>query len=287
MPTIIDFGNKCYLCITMKRDENLKIEEKAAAEIKKGKNIFVDQSCIFRCTAGWATIMLNGNLARFEAGTNFMIIDSASLRFEELSDEFRYSLIVFGRKSFNRIYTHFDTAIINTLRSSAPDLAPREAFRQSELTLDKITMLNGSVAENKRAIMRNLIFCYIYEIYEIARNGTQPEANENSKFVNSLISRFIVLCRQNHTRHRDIAFYSAELAISRRYLHAIVVAKLQVTPKEFIDGYVITAAKQMLLNTTDTTAQIAEKLNFADQSSFGQFFKRITGISPTQFRKEH
>ena len=39
---------------------------------------------------------------------------------------------------------------------------------------------------------------------------------------------------------------------------------------------------EMLLNKVKT---VSEELNFANQSFFGRYFKRITGLSPTQYRR--
>lgn len=267
------------------RDDRLDIREFAGRQ-SRGESLFISETTIFCCVEGWASVLIDGFSSRFEKGTNFIAIDSVNLCIEECSDDFRYKAIVFGRKAFNRIYTHIDITVIGALKSSAPDLCPLEGFRQSELTLDKIMLLNESDAEHRRLIMRNLIFCYIYEVYEIVRNRTTVRPVDSSKFVDTLISRFVILCRENHSSHRDLSFYSDSLSISRRYLHTIVVSKMHVTPKQFIDGYVITAAKRMLLETTKTAEQISEELNFADQSTFGQFFRRITKLSPRQFRSQ-
>lgn len=265
-------------------NNKLDIIEVCASEIR-GKSLFISDTIIFRCIEGEATIEINENNHNFCEGTNFIIIDSAHLAVLTCSEDFRYTQIKFGAKSFNRIYTHVDTAIINSLKWSMPDICLKEGYRQSELTLQKIIMLNDSDVEHKHLLMRNLIFCYIYESYEISRNRVERQINDSSTFASSLVSRFLVLCRDNHTQHRDISFYSNQLSISNRYLHTVVKNKLQVSPKEIIDGYVISSAKRMLINTTKTSVQIAEELNFPDQSTFGQYFKRIIGISPINFQK--
>lgn len=39
-----------------------------------------------------------------------------------------------------------------------------------------------------------------------------------------------------------------------------------------------------MIFTVLTVKEIAEKLGFSDQSSFGKFFKKESGTSPTNFR---
>lgn len=267
-----------------KGDSRLEIVEMAAdGLLSQSINIF--DTTIFRCLSGEAVILLNGQSHSFVATTNFIIIESAHMVVEQCSRDFTLQRITFGRTAFNRIYTHIDSSILSSLKFSTPDMVAAETFRPLELTLEKICLLNESHMEHRRTIMRNLIFCYIYEMYELTRGHVEAKGNDSSKFVNSLISRFIILCRDHHTEHRDISFYSGELSISRRYLHTIVVGKLGVTPKEFIDGCVVSTAKRLLLTTSMSLQQISEQLGFSDQSSFGQFFRRITGSSPTKFRQ--
>ncbi|MFI3267974.1 MAG: helix-turn-helix domain-containing protein [Rikenellaceae bacterium] len=269
-----------------KHNNKLNIQENVGLG-QHCKISFISDIVIFRCVGGEATILLNDNECRFSKGTNFIVIEPTYTLIKESSDDFQYVAIIFERKTFNKIYTHIDSAILNTLKYSAPDLGSHEHYRHTELTLEKLILLNNSELEHQRMIMRSLIFCYIFEMYDLSQNYMLKNSVENSKFKDSLIGRFIILCREHHTEHRDIAFYSEKLSISRRYLHTLVVAKMHVTPKEFIDGYVITSAKKMLLNSTKTSQQIADELNFPDQSTFGQFFKRITSLSPSQFYKKH
>jgi len=62
---------------------------------------------------------------------------------------------------------------------------------------------------------------------------------------------------------------------------------MQMTPKESIDYFVTGTAKRLLLSEDLNNQQIADKLNFPDQSTFGQFFKRNVGMSPSEFRKKY
>ncbi|NCA80102.1 MAG: AraC family transcriptional regulator [Sphingobacteriia bacterium] len=57
------------------------------------------------------------------------------------------------------------------------------------------------------------------------------------------------------------------------------------TPKQLLDDVVISLIKQSLLATTLNNQQIADKFGFSDQSAFGQYFKRCTKLSPSEFRK--
>lgn len=54
---------------------------------------------------------------------------------------------------------------------------------------------------------------------------------------------------------------------------------------EWIDDYVILEAKALLRSTNLTIQQISYELNFPSQSFFGKYFKRLTGMSPKEYKE--
>ncbi|NJO25503.1 MAG: AraC family transcriptional regulator [Bacteroidia bacterium] len=44
-------------------------------------------------------------------------------------------------------------------------------------------------------------------------------------------------------------------------------------------------AKLLLDNPALSIAEIADELNFSDQSFFGKYFKRLAGMSPKEYRQ--
>ncbi|MEG2179117.1 MAG: helix-turn-helix domain-containing protein, partial [Bacteroidales bacterium] len=102
-----------------------------------------------------------------------------------------------------------------------------------------------------------------------------------------IIDSFFALCAVNHSQYRNIEYYAGKLNISSRYLYKITKELVQSTPKQIIDYYVSGSAKKWLLTTILTNQQIADKLNFPDQATFGQFFKRNVGMSPSEFRNKY
>ena len=57
------------------------------------------------------------------------------------------------------------------------------------------------------------------------------------------------------------------------------------TVSEWISKAVITEAKVLLKDTGAPVADISETLNFPTDSFFCRFFKKETGMTPTQYRK--
>ena len=54
----------------------------------------------------------------------------------------------------------------------------------------------------------------------------------------------------------------------------------------YIDEYRVTRAKEMLTTTDMTMSEISDALGFSTQRYFSTFFKKKTGMSPSQFKNQ-
>lgn len=59
------------------------------------------------------------------------------------------------------------------------------------------------------------------------------------------------------------------------------------TVTEYINNKKLETAKTKIINTNKTFTEIAEDLNFESIHYFTRFFKKMTGLSPKEFRKQH
>ena len=59
------------------------------------------------------------------------------------------------------------------------------------------------------------------------------------------------------------------------------------TVMDIISEVVIVDAKAQLKSTNIPIHEIAESLNFPNVSFFGKYFKRLTGMSPQQYRNSN
>lgn len=101
---------------------------------------------------------------------------------------------------------------------------------------------------------------------------------------NSIVDRFIELVHQHYREERQIGFYADKLCITPKYLSKLVKENTGRSAGDWIESHVILDARAMLQSSDMTIQQIATSLNFPNQSFFGKYFKRATGLSPKQYR---
>ena len=100
-----------------------------------------------------------------------------------------------------------------------------------------------------------------------------------------IFTKFIKLVDEHCRHERRVGWYALQLGITPKYLSEAVRTVSKRTPNQWIDNYVTMELRVLLKNTTKNIKEIAEEMNFPNQSFMGKYFKDHVGISPTKYRK--
>lgn len=138
----------------------------------------------------------------------------------------------------------------------------------------------------KQQITQSLVSVFIYAVMDSLVANLQS-LNKISSRKEDITMKYIELATNWFKEERALEFYANKLFISPKYLSICVKEITNVPPSVIMNNIVINEAKILLLNSEYTISMIADEFNFSDQYSFGKFFKRNLGMSPTQFRKQN
>lgn len=133
----------------------------------------------------------------------------------------------------------------------------------------------------KIASILQALLCEIVEKHYVSTDGTEKPRSRKEE----IVSKFILEILLHFRNERSVAYYADKLCVTPKHLSAVTKDITSHTASELIDHYVIMEAKIMLAETNLTIQEISNKLNFANQSFFGKYFKHLTGYSPSTFRK--
>ena len=90
-----------------------------------------------------------------------------------------------------------------------------------------------------------------------------------------------------HMRHRwGVSQYAEQLGISAGQLTRLTQESLGKSSNALINERVLVEAQRELIYTNSSIKQIADGLGFEDESYFGRFFRKHTGLSPLSFRDQ-
>lgn len=99
-------------------------------------------------------------------------------------------------------------------------------------------------------------------------------------------ARFYNDLKRHFREHRDVGFYAAQACLSTKHFSAVVKQETGHTAAYWIHHQVVSEAKMLLHIRHDLSVQaIADLMGFEEQATFSRYFRRETGLSPTEFRE--
>ncbi|MFL9829727.1 helix-turn-helix domain-containing protein [Flavobacterium sp. ST-87] len=101
-----------------------------------------------------------------------------------------------------------------------------------------------------------------------------------------LTVRFLSLVALHFQQQHHISFYSSALYVTAGHLNKVVKAVTGKNVKKLLAYALVTEAKTALGDGDKTIVEIGESLGFSSASAFSVFFKKHTGLSPNQYRKQ-
>lgn len=187
---------------------------------------------------------------------------------EELMDRIdNFTRMILNVK--NQPQIHMESDIFMQLFSSSFDL--KRKFRTTQNNPYRLQ------------ILKNALISFLYECVGTALPTMDNIQKKSRKEV--IFAAFMDMVMQNHKAERSVQSFAKELDITPKYLSAISEEISGKSAKQWIDEHIAVEAKILLKSSSKSILQVSQELNFPDISFFGKFFKRMTGVSPKNFRE--
>lgn len=97
--------------------------------------------------------------------------------------------------------------------------------------------------------------------------------------------KFATLIDEHYKEGYSVVEYARLLHISSRSLSDLTQQQLRKTPSQMIQERIILEAQRLLLYSNLNINQVGYRLGFDDASYFVKYFKKHTGVSPSEFKK--
>lgn len=257
----------------------------------------IDGMCWTLCFDG--AVELNVNLESITVGRNMLLLTNPDsiLEIKKITGEHLESYTLFISREFMHDI-NFDINILSTI----PRRSGLNRTLYFELTDDETSLfrnyfhlLHHNTIRNSddlfvRSIARCIIAALFYQAILVARShhdadGRTDESANKGHRRSSYVDDFISLLHIHHRRERSVSFYASKLFISPKYLSLVIKKATGKSAAELIDDFVILEAKNLLRYSGKNIQQVAYELNFPNQSSFGKYFKHLTGMSPSRYQR--
>ena len=137
--------------------------------------------------------------------------------------------------------------------------------------------------KQKRAGYTELIRCYLIEILILTvRTMEGAEISEHDNGICGVITSYV---KDHYAEDVSLAFLSEQMNYSLPYISRIFKEQMGMTYISYLQKYRITQACRKLTSTELSVNAVAEAVGYTDVKYFAALFCRITGISPSKFRK--
>ena len=246
----------------------------------------LEDACIFFCHSGEARIEIDLLEYDITPNTQIIFLPNSIINYSYASPDLSISYITFSNAFFQEATVRLDPSFFHFLKENPVVTLPVERTR----TINGLIIALEDLYKDKEncfrlQILRNYIQSFLLDIYDKTHRIFEQNRPEGISRQEELFKRFIQLIHKHCLNQREVSFYAQKMFITPRYLSAITQAVAGETAKNIIDKHVILEIKVLLESTDLSIQEIANRLQFPDQSFFGRYFKKHTGISPQYYRR--
>lgn len=268
--------------------QNLAIARNAQVSIIKPQlskaPVVMDEMRILIVKKGWATPTVNLMKRRFEEGDLIFLGNNGILQYMEASDDLMGIGLSMSNDLFNlAIGNRIPKAFDGHLRDFQLHLQPHELDFLDHL--HHLIYLHTREDGHGSQTTLHLLSAYLWYIDNLW-NHREQAVNQTQSREQRLFSKFIQLVNEHGHKHRHVDFYASQLFISPRYMSTLVKKVSGKAAKEWIDDATITRIKIELKHTDKQVRQISDEMEFPNTSFFCKYFKRMTGITPQDYRRQ-
>lgn len=240
---------------------------------------------VLLCLQGSIRLRIQMKEHRLARGQMLLIMEGSIGECLEISDDLKVLMMAFSSR-FKVMETGFKPSM-----EILSKVGKHPCFRISEREIGDITaiynIMRHRMEEPGFIGMEELATsCLTTLFYYISNHIIDdiPESPDISGRARKIHDEFLELVETHSLTHREVTFYADKLCITPKYLSKMVLQASGRSAKSWIFTRIMLEAKVLLLDRSRSIQEISEMLGFPNQSSFGSFFRKMKGMSPTAYR---
>ena len=211
------------------------------------------------------------------------------IQMAKASKEFKAKLLMIDRSFLNEINTQKRSPNMTNYmllrKNPRMTLELHETLhikKSFELLQQKIRLRTHTFYKE---VLQNAFVGFMLEVANIMVGKNDSLVRSTLSRKEEILNQFLQLLTQHVREQHIVAFYANKLFITPQYLSLILKEVTGKSANKWIDDALVIEAKILLKAPQVTVQQVADMLNFSDQSTFGKFFKKHMGMSPMEYRK--
>ena len=212
------------------------------------------------------------------------VLPGQILEYKSISEDFTGLFIIMSSKFTDNLMTNITERLPLSLSIMNNPVIPLEEG-VLEGMINYFEMLKKVVQEKEHPyrleVAQHLTLAFFYGIGDNFHKRLDKKKKTHHE---TLVEKFLQLVQDHYKEQRGLEFYADKLCLTPKHLSRVVREVSGRSANDWIDEYVVLMAKALLKSTSMTVQQVGDELNFPSQSFFGKYFKRVTGMSPREYK---
>lgn len=241
------------------------------------------------CTEGEVEFTINGRRHTMHVGDLFISFGDQILEESSVSNDFHAKAVLMSRS--------FAQNCIVGLNNMWPYLlylmehpVMQTTEEEQRWILDCYQLICRRLSKQPGRYMReatvSLVRAFYFEICDLLELRVKPDQLGAQNRAYAIFDQFIRLASAHFKQERSVEWYSSEMCLTPKHLSEVVKQVSGKTAGQWITTLVIIEIKSLLRHTTLSIKEVAQEMNFPNQSFLGKYFKNVEGVSPSDFRKQ-
>lgn len=163
----------------------------------------------------------------------------------------------------------------------------REAFENVRKEHIQLRRANPEGNVYLELAVRHMYTAFVYRLCDfvskVNKLDVEPAPKDRSA---DYFKRLVSLLHEHYRTERSVEFYADQMNLTPKHLSRVVRKHSGKSVHQWIDEFVVLEIKNLIKYSDLSIQQISYELNFPNPSFMGQYFKRITGKTPGEYRRE-
>ena len=250
-------------------------------------------AAILLCRQGFVRLVLNDQLITFHSGEMLFINpDSVLEQYEDKNGDCDITLIMIAEAE------RFRSVVIDrqlwdlmlylrkrpVIRLGKDDLELADVYKR----LIELLLKSQKEPPYSDQVLNSLADVFLFQLLNLV-GSKLPSSSRTVEPVpgQELFFRFLDVLKEGKGQIRSVEQMADRLCVSPKYLARIVRVNSGMTPSQWMDEYTMRSAIHELRHSGKPIKDIALSLGFPNQSGFGTFFRRHSGLSPAVYRQKN
>ncbi len=231
---------------------------------------------IYIVDSGQTNILYDGGMYSVSKGC-VMLFSPNLLHRNCGNGAFSRRTVYFTRKHLCQYFT--DAAVDRLLKcfeNCFIDLPPGQYNKLSAAVDTLLKMYDTPQQENS--------FMVLAQMFYILNSASSPNS---SSCINNVVGKALSYINKNFSSINNIDEVAAASFVSKEHLCSIFKKTVGMTLTEYINNMRISHGCDLLLTTNSSITDISFECGYNSSTYFGRMFKKIVGMTPLEFKKEH